>query len=79
MEFVALFIIGIISGVLYNEHIRLSGGTFCRVFGFFLRIGTMGALFYAVFACCGSEGLFVFFFSHLLGRFGHLLFRVFSR
>jgi len=78
MDYLILFIIGLITGILYNEQISRSAKRRKNpLISFPIRFFLLGILLYIVIRLWGIEGSIVFTLSHLLGRFLQLYYRTF--
>ncbi|RUM31163.1 MAG: hypothetical protein DSY42_03305 [Aquifex sp.] len=78
MDYLALSIIGLITGILYNEQISRSAKKGKNpIISFPIRFFLLGILLYIVIRLWGVECSVVFTLSHLLGRFLQLCYRTF--
>ena len=81
MEYPLSLLGGFLSGVLYNEHIYRESRTFPRkglLYAFKVRLLLLAGIMILVALSFGAGGLLVFTISHLVGRFAHLIWRVFK-
>jgi len=78
MDYLTLSIIGLITGILYNEQILRSAKKGKNpLISFPIRFFLLGILLYIVIKLWGIEGSVIFTLTHLLGRFLQLCYRSF--
>ena len=82
MEYSVSLLGGFVSGALYNEHLYKESIAFPRkrfIYTFKVRFLLLAGLMILIALSLGGGGLLLFTVSHLVGRFAHLLWRIFKR
>jgi len=80
VEILLLFLFGLLSGILYNEHIYRRSLLFPRsnpLTSFLLRFSLLGVALFLVAKVGGAEALLSFVGGNLVGRFVHTFLRAF--
>ncbi len=80
MELALSFLLGFISGVLYNEHIYRQSMRFPRsrpFLSFLVRFSLLSVVAFLVAHLWKAEGLLLFLVGNLAGRFLHTFLRAF--
>ncbi|WP_459776127.1 hypothetical protein [Aquifex pyrophilus] len=76
MEYLALTIIGFLSGILYAEEMKRRKNP---LYSFPLRFGILGTMLFFVLQFFGADGGFIFVISHVIGRLLWVFYRAFVR
>ncbi|GEM_PF-1728846 len=80
MEVFISFLVGFISGLLYNEHLYRQTIIFPAknpFFSFWVRISLLGVVLYLVVVHFSFKGVVVFLIANLVARFIHIILRGF--